>query len=486
MYVKRVLARHFRCFERLDVPFLAPGDPPPKAAFDVPTNINVLLGNNGSGKTSVLRAIALASLSSVISNSGYRPAGLVRRDERGLPAKLAAAVTELRLSRDEAERAQNQSASTGVLIEAIGTNERLSSAGQYPFTSRHQIEELGSEIAAAFDDDSLRQGGVLDPYIYDDRWSGFFVVGYGVQRRVEAVESFDASVRKMRRSLRYQRVASLFEEEMTLAPLGSWVPSLTSREHRRVADLIDTLTPGDTRLLDKLEDGEVMFEHHGIRLPFSQLSDGYRAYIGWVADLLSHCHRVAGADLDSVEGVVLVDEIDLHLHPSWQRTVLPLLGRALPKLQFIVTTHSPIIAGTVSSHNLHVFEWEGHGVPRIERPQEEVWGLSADQILTSSAFGLGSTRNDAFLEKLRDVERRRDAHDVDATRRFTRMLALGGAGIDTPPETAVPAWIEELEARPREKQAPRPRKAAAKSAAPSKKKPAKTRAVRAKRSAKAG
>ena len=75
------------------------------------------------------------------------------------------------------------------------------------------------------------------------------------------------------------------------------------------------------------------------------LSDGYKATIAWIADLLGHAFLDKQGDVDPAElqGIVLLDEIDLHLHPTWQRKIVPALKRAFPKLQFIVTTHSPLV-----------------------------------------------------------------------------------------------------------------------------------------------
>ena len=82
-------------------------------------------------------------------------------------------------------------------------------------------------------------------------------------------------------------------------------------------------------------------------MPFNNLSDGYRNMVGMVADIAHRASRLNpqyGADAArETSGVVLIDEIDLHLHPSWQRRVVGDLQKAFPKLQFIATTHSPFI-----------------------------------------------------------------------------------------------------------------------------------------------
>ena len=75
----------------------------------------------------------------------------------------------------------------------------------------------------------------------------------------------------------------------------------------------------------------------------SALSQGYQSMVAWLTDLLGHAFLEFG-DVDPalLEGVVLLDEIDLHLHPTWQRRIVPILRQVFPRLQFIVTTHSPL------------------------------------------------------------------------------------------------------------------------------------------------
>ena len=81
-------------------------------------------------------------------------------------------------------------------------------------------------------------------------------------------------------------------------------------------------------LLDEAADGEPLFRLFGSDVPFQALSDDYRAYIGWIADLVYHLHlgTPRGTPLVSSRGIVLVDEVDLHLHPEWQRVVVPRLA----------------------------------------------------------------------------------------------------------------------------------------------------------------
>ena len=92
------------------------------------------------------------------------------------------------------------------------------------------------------------------------------------------------------------------------------------------------------------------------KLPLNQLSDGYKSTISLIADIAYRmavlnpqlCERV----LEETEGIVLLDEVDLHLHPAWQQRVIYDLTNIFPKVQFIVSTHAPAVINSVKSENL--------------------------------------------------------------------------------------------------------------------------------------
>ena len=116
---------------------------------------------------------------------------------------------------------------------------------------------------------------------------------------------------------------------------------------------------------------------HGA-LPISLLSDGVRAMISLAADLALRCVRLNGflgesAPLKS-PGIVLIDEVDLHLHPAWQQRVVLALRKAFPKLQFIISSHSPQVLSTVKSECIRVVFRNSDGDWLAQSPDEEVLG----------------------------------------------------------------------------------------------------------------
>ena len=118
-----------------------------------------------------------------------------------------------------------------------------------------------------------------------------------------------------------------------------------------------------------------------MRIPIDQLSDGYKSAISLVADI---AYRMAVLDpqlLENVcretDGIVLIDEVDLHLHPTWQQRILGDLTDIFPKVQFIVSTHAPAVLSTVKSENIVMLD-EGD----VFEPSGEVHGKDINTIIS--------------------------------------------------------------------------------------------------------
>ena len=206
--------------------------------------------------------------------------------------------------------------------------------------------------------------------------------------------------------------------------------------------MMNELLPEDTKMLGKWEDREdpeSLFQRGGSVLPFPALSDGYRAFLCWVGDVLYHLHMICSKKqkLVDMQGIVLVDEVDLHLHPEWQRHLVPNLSRRFPGSSSSSPRTAPRRGDALFAKCPPVWterEHVGRGASATEvlRPGEELYGLSADQILTSESFGLESSRDERFFDRLKDVaDKAREGGAEDALR-FMRMVAGGAAAENDP------------------------------------------------------
>lgn len=371
MYAKRLSAYEFRCFGKAVMELQYP-ERRGKGTSEIP-NVNLILGDNGGGKSSVLRAIAIAVLAPVLFESGFVAYRMVRRPN-GIKSLVK---VDGRLSGDEY-------GALGATKKKLPDIEMLARFETREKQSRDRLSLEGTPNSPIAD------------LIYDDKSPAFFMVGYGATRRVETGDFSESSARRQR-GLRYQRVAGLFEDHVAVRPLQVWFPRLDERFRAQACDMLNAVLPPNVRFNGVFDpdDAQYLFEFNGLATPFSSLSDGYKAFVGMAGDLIGHLADVCPPDmqLNAISGIVLIDEIDLHLHPEWQRTILPSLAQAFPKLQFVCTTHSPLVASTVRKENVFVTAEAENGTATIKQIDERVFGQSAEQLLLSSYFGLQTTRS---------------------------------------------------------------------------------------------
>lgn len=140
-------------------------------------------------------------------------------------------------------------------------------------------------------------------------------------------------------------------------------------------------------------------------VPQSALSLGYQTTLTWIADLALRLYERYPESPDplSEPGIALIDEIELHLHPRWQRRMMEDLSRCFPAVQFIATAHSPLVAQAVADGNLAVLR-ETDGQVSVVKHSESVNAWRADQILASDLFGIPSrSREIEMLVKERNA-----------------------------------------------------------------------------------
>ena len=140
-------------------------------------------------------------------------------------------------------------------------------------------------------------------------------------------------------------------------------------------------------------------EKQGEKLTVNQLSDGEKCLMAMVGDLARRMVIANPASKKplSGKGIVLIDEIDLHLHPKWQRTVVPRLVETFPNCQFLVSTHSPHVVTHVQPENLHLLEMGEGGL--VARRAGESYGKTVERVL-EDLMGLETTRPDEVSEAL--------------------------------------------------------------------------------------
>lgn len=195
-------------------------------------------------------------------------------------------------------------------------------------------------------------------------------------------------------SSRYKFFVDWFErfsrEAQDEATAGKPSPHQPKLKLEVVKDAVDSvLKPSGWHSLKwDFAQGIITAEHlkHG-SLPVAALSDGVRNMIGLVADIAHRAVRLNPQFNEKAAtqtpGVVLIDEVDMHLHPEWQQLVLNALSDAFPLIQFIVTTHSPQVLTTVKRESIRILAQDSDGIWSADMPDEETKGDESATVMAS-------------------------------------------------------------------------------------------------------
>jgi len=331
--------------------------------LDSPT---VLLGDNGSGKSSVLRAIALA-----LAGDSAPP----QAARRMLKSTAKRGEIELLTDRD---RYRTQ-------LIGDGQRVRIETNGLPPIQANSWLA-LGFPPLRGVSLSNPRgpTSALADEPVPEDLLP---LLSNGPDQRLDGLK---------------QWVVNAAMQANFPATEGLRGDELLDRFFRILRDL----TPGmqfEYRGVDP-RTWEVNLDSPDGPVSFDLLSRGMTATMGWVGVLLQRLYEVYG-DRDGrpeeQPALVLVDEIDVHLHPEWQHLVMPLIGEHFPNVQLIVTTHSPLIVANAADGAVQLLQ-RVDDVPSVLKLSNEFAGWRSDQILTSAAFGLESTRDAETAAKHRE------------------------------------------------------------------------------------
>jgi hypothetical protein len=286
-----------------------------------------------------------------------------------------------------------------------------------------------AEVDARLRDDGLRRpraGGDIEL----GATAHWFAAGYGPFRRlsqeISAPVVGPASARQQDAlSGTLDRFTTLFHEDEALSEGVAWLTGLhlqslegratATRLLRTVLELLgDGLLPDDHAVV-RVDSAGLWVRRAGREFPLRELSDGYKVVASLVLDIVRHLHLYHGSlkvrrtkqgIAFHTPGVVLIDEIDAHLHISWQQRIGEWLKRHFPKIQFIVTTHSPYICQSADPGGLIRLPGPGEdSAPRVvdEDTHRRIVHGSGDDAALSELFGLDTPYSREAEKARRDL-----------------------------------------------------------------------------------
>ena len=371
MLVEELTLENIRCFEKITLKFRD-------------SKWITLLSQNGCGKSTALQALALLlSGPEGAQILAPRPVGWLRKEDK--PGKLTIRV----------HQSDNDPGTYGT--------ERITRSFGYTFhvTGGNTIEIRNKKYSEpTITENPDRILSWLRENAYTSKGKGWFAVGYGAFRRL--TRRNEIIVPSLEPQARYTNFISQFDEDKPLSAFEHWMVFLDYRiakdgdkDARRKRDIgiaaINKLLPQDVRFDSVNSEGRIIFDVNGTKVPTLAMSDGYRSILALSGDLVWRLIQAfpQSDNPSGEEGIVLIDELDIHLHPTWQREIVIWLREQFPNLQFIVATHSPLIAAGAGSDALTYRLDIKDGKSHCEKV-ENIHAMNVDRILQSPAFGLVS------------------------------------------------------------------------------------------------
>jgi hypothetical protein len=317
--IRRVEITNFRALRDVTVSFGEPGSE--RAPW------LVLLGENATGKTTLLQAIALA---------------------------LAGA--------DEAQRHVRP----GILL----------SVGAFQGSIVVWFWDQDAPVELHFRRDGDRFEGT--------RGASAIVLGYGalryVERRSRGIDS----------SPRFSRIAPLLERVARIRYPGQWLLYLDEKRFDTAARALQSVLPVVDDAVMLRSANRIYFGVKGHRATLAELSAGYQTIVGMCADIMRLLFE-RWDTLSSATAIVLIDELDAHLHPRWSMRIVTALREAFPQVQFIASTHEPLALRGLRNGEVALLRRDEAGAVIVDQNLPPLEGVQVDQLLTSRVFGLDST-----------------------------------------------------------------------------------------------
>ncbi|MCI5730700.1 MAG: AAA family ATPase [Eubacterium sp.] len=346
MYIKSLKMENYRCFEKTEVNF--------------DKEYTVLVGVNGAGKSTILDAIATSLGSFIAGFDGIKSNGILHDDAHRKTYELG--------SRIESEEQYP------VVLDAVcGIEERdvewrrslHGKSGRTHITDARAIMQYGNKLQ-----DKVRKGDAdtILPMI------AYYGTGrLYMQKRARHVAS---GTNKFTRTVGYTDCLDSASNDKQMMRWFKQMTEIQIQEQKLIPELevvkkaMGMCFSGVENSNDiakfeyKLKSGEIEIEYKRNgkyeKLPMRMLSDGLKITMSMVADI---AYRMAVLNpqlleniLEETPGIVLIDEVDMHLHPQWQKRIVGDLHNIFPKVQFIMTTHSPSVLANVSKEHVLLLE----------------------------------------------------------------------------------------------------------------------------------
>jgi len=390
--IKRLQLKNIRSLNKVDVDFEN-------------QNWALILGDNGQGKSTILKAIAI-----------------------GLCDLASASALVMEMSGQFVTKDDNVENDGNIVLDI-----EIPRKGEFRITTFFKLSKYTESINKNYEYKN-KQGDWIE-WTEEFPWESLFVVGYGAGRTITADQSYEdyAAV---------DAVYTLFRNNWPLQNPELSIRRLDreSKAGRKGVDFEKEMEPILKTILPLGEKGRIKLKRNGVFIKsfwgetsIGEVSDGYRTMLTLIVDMLSwRMLTKKSLTPEKISGVVLIDEIEQHLHPKWQKEIIPSLRNKFKNIQFISTTHSPLcVVGATSTKDncllIHVDNNSEESVVSSLSPR----GMNATRLFQSEYFERTSLQNDDMIALkesykkliLKDKPTKNDLVEMSRLRRLLKMTS---------------------------------------------------------------
>lgn len=344
LFIKNLHIYHYRLFDDF--------------SLDFQKGINILIGDNGVGKTSILDAIACCLYD------------IVREHK----------VTNKFIAKDDIQLGEEWARIDCTFSD--GRNDYFSTKGNNRNGPSDRLKQILETYGSIQLNDIYKMSG--DSYLTTDR-KIYPVICY---QSIDKEEEKKEKQKNADKDERIQGYSGCLNGRADIKTVYSWLKTASKLEKSIFSEIIqDFIFKIDNRPFKILinPEGKIMISFSGNEIPLSKNSSGFQTIMQLIIDLTYRIILLnpAHPDPKNSPGVVLIDEIDLHLHPNWQWKIMDTLGKLFPNIQFIVTTHSPIILSSCKECNLILLGCDSDTgqIYHDDENTTELYGQSVDDVL---------------------------------------------------------------------------------------------------------
>lgn len=373
MRIKSIYIKNFRCYKT--------------AKLNLHPHINIMVGVNGTGKTSILEAIRIL-LSGIyceldkVENKITMPT-ISEEDVRLHNLELQFDTKIEGTMELDAHLSQNQTATWDRWLEKLG--------GKTKFSNSKEVKALSSRIQ-----NIIRNGEKevvpLIAYYSTDR--------YKKEKKNTGLEADGSRLRGYYNALDTMSNSWFFLNIIRTETYAEIQEAKPSPILKLVYDVICKCVPNCKELQHNIKQDRLIIKlDNGEQMPYNALSDGVRSILSLAMELALRCYLLnpyLGEEAARITpGIVLIDEIDLHLHPEWQLHIVNDLAKVFPRIQFVMSTHAPLVISSIKEGKIFsIADQQVYDFPNQ-------YGQKTDQILKAMGSPLGSQDTDNILAEYR-------------------------------------------------------------------------------------